>query len=41
MRERIVKLARDNRWFIAFVLAFGVFRTAVADWNPIPGESLY
>jgi signal peptidase I len=32
---------RDNRWFIAFVLLFGVFRTAVADWNPIPSASMH
>ena len=32
---------RDNRWFIAFVLVFGVFRTAVADWNPIPSASMH
>ena len=24
MRARIVRLARENRWFLAFVLAFGV-----------------
>jgi signal peptidase I len=32
---------RDNRWFIAFVLLFGVFRTAIADWNPIPSASMH
>ncbi len=32
---------RENRWFIAFVLLFGVFRTAVADWNPIPSASMH
>jgi signal peptidase I len=32
---------RDNRWFLAFVLVFGVFRTAVADWNPIPSASMH
>jgi signal peptidase I len=30
---------RDNRRFLAFVFLFGVFRTAVADWNPIPSGS--
>jgi signal peptidase I len=32
--------ARDNRAFIVFILLFGVFRTAVADWNPIPSGSM-
>lgn len=32
---------RDNRWFIAAVLLFGVFRTAIADWNPIPSGSMH
>lgn len=30
-----------NRGFIAFLLAFGLFRTAVADWNPIPSSSMH
>jgi signal peptidase I len=29
-----------NRRYIAFLLLFGVFRTAVADWNPIPSASM-
>lgn len=29
-----------NRGFVAFLLLFGVFRTAVADWNPIPSGSM-
>jgi signal peptidase I len=31
----------SNRGFIAFLLAFGLFRTAVADWNPIPSSSMH
>lgn len=31
---------RDNRGFIAALLLFGVFRTAVADYNPIPSGSM-
>ena len=32
---------RENRGFVLFVLLFGVFRTAVADWNPIPSGSMH
>lgn len=31
---------RANKGFLMFVLLFGVFRTAVADWNPIPSASM-
>jgi signal peptidase I len=31
---------KDNRAFVVFILCFGVFRTAVADWNPIPSGSM-
>jgi len=31
---------RENRGFIVFILLFAVFRTAVADWNPIPSGSM-
>ncbi len=41
MRIDARRWLRDNRWFIAFVLVFGVFRTAVADWNPIPSASMH
>ncbi len=34
------KLLKDNRGFIAFLLIFGVFRLAVADWNPVPSGSM-
>ncbi|HEY1131561.1 MAG TPA: signal peptidase I [Roseateles sp.] len=31
---------RENRGFILFLLSFALFRTAVADWNPIPSGSM-
>ena len=31
---------RNNRGFLVFLLFFGLFRTAVADWNPIPSGSM-
>ena len=31
---------KSNRGFIIFMLCFGLFRTAVADWNPIPSGSM-
>lgn len=31
---------RDHRGFIAFLLCFGFFRLAIADWNPIPSGSM-
>lgn len=31
---------RNNRGFLVFLLLFGLFRTAVADWNPIPSGSM-
>src|SRR5512135_918846 len=35
------KLLRENRGFILFLILFGLFRTAVADWNPIPSGSMH
>ena len=32
---------RSNRGFLAFLLLFGLFRTAIADWNPIPSGSMH
>jgi signal peptidase I len=34
------KFLREHRGFIAFLLFFGLFRTAVADWNPVPTGSM-
>ncbi|MDP2370710.1 signal peptidase I [Rhodoferax sp.] len=31
---------RNNRGFLVFMLCLGLFRTAVADWNPIPSGSM-
>jgi signal peptidase I len=31
---------KSNRGFLLFLLCFGLFRTAVADWNPIPSGSM-
>ncbi|MET0936046.1 MAG: signal peptidase I [Luteibacter sp.] len=31
---------RHNRGFLLFLLCFGFFRSAVADWNPIPSGSM-
>jgi signal peptidase I len=32
---------RENKGFIVFLALFGIFRTAVADWNPIPSASMH
>ena len=31
---------KENFGFLIFVLCFGFFRTAIADWNPIPSASM-
>ena len=31
---------RQNRGFLIFLICFGFFRSAVADWNPIPSGSM-
>jgi signal peptidase I len=31
---------RANKGFLMFLVLFGIFRTAVADWNPIPSGSM-
>jgi signal peptidase I len=41
MHLRAKRWLLDNRHFLGFVLVFGVFRTAVADWNPIPSASMH
>lgn len=35
------KIIRENKGFIFFLLSLGVFRTAIADWNPIPSASMH
>lgn len=32
---------RNNRGFLAFILLLGLFRTAIADWNPVPSGSMH
>lgn len=32
---------RSNKGLLAFLALFGIFRTAVADWNPIPSASMH
>jgi len=32
---------RANKGFIAFLALFGIFRTAIADYNPIPSGSMH
>jgi len=32
---------RNNKGFVAFLVLFGVLRTAIADWNPIPSASMH
>lgn len=31
---------RANKGLLMFVMLFGIFRTAIADWNPIPSGSM-
>ena len=31
---------KDNRGVFLFLICFGLFRTAIADWNPIPSGSM-
>lgn len=33
-------LIKQNRGFVIFMLCFGFFRLAIADWNPIPSSSM-
>lgn len=37
----IRKLIRDNRGFLLFLVGFGLFRTAIADYNPVPSGSMH
>jgi len=36
----LLKWIKSNRGFLVLLLCFGIFRTAVADWNPIPSGSM-
>jgi len=31
---------RNNRGLLLFMLCLGLFRTAIADWNPVPTGSM-
>jgi len=39
--KRVRNWVGTNAKFLAFALLLGVFRTAVADWNPIPSASMH
>jgi len=39
--QNVLSQIRANRWFLALLLAFGLVRTAVADYNPIPSGSMH
>jgi len=39
--QNLLSQIRANRWFLALLLAFGLVRTAVADYNPIPSGSMH
>lgn len=39
-RSTLRRTLKANRGFLVFMLCLGVFRTAVADWNPIPSGSM-
>ncbi len=34
------RFIKDNRGFLVFLCCFALFRTAVADWNPVPSGSM-
>ena len=36
----MLRWLKSNRGFVMFLLGVGLFRTAVADWNPIPSGSM-
>jgi signal peptidase I len=36
----VTNFIRANKGFLMFLVLFGVFRTAVADWSPIPSASM-
>ena len=40
MQNWVRSWVRNNKGFLVFLALLGVFRTAVADWNPIPSGSM-
>jgi signal peptidase I len=39
-RQSLARHWKAERSFIVFLLCFGFFRTAMADWNPVPSGSM-
>jgi signal peptidase I len=39
--QKLMSFFRANRGFLALLLAFGLVRTAVADYNPVPSSSMH
>jgi signal peptidase I len=39
--QKVVSFFRNNRGFLALLLAFGLVRTALADYNPVPSSSMH
>ena len=37
----MTRWTHPDRALLVFVLLFGLFRTAVADWNPIPSDAMH
>lgn len=40
MTNKMVKLYKENRGFLLFVILMSVFKSAVADWNTVPTGSM-
>ena len=40
MKPTVTAWLRENRSFLLFVAGFLFFRTAIADWNPVPTSSM-
>lgn len=40
MKPRLLKLWKENRTFILFILLMFIFRSAIADWNQVPTGSM-
>ena len=40
MKIPVAAWFRENRSFLLFLVGFLFFRTAIADWNPVPSGSM-
>ncbi len=40
LRKNAFRILKSNRGFILFILGMVIFRTAIADWNYVPSESM-